>query len=183
VPLGELAKFYGLPMPARIARTTAAQLFDERFDAQPQVGDRLAIGHAVLVVRGGEVLLPEECGAFAALDYAYFVAPGGQAPRLDWLFADGRDAREAEQDTFGSFTLPGDVPLGELAKFYGLPMPARIARATAAQLFDERFDALPQVGDRLAIGRAVLVVREVRDDRVTRIGLKFTGVGERLISG
>jgi hypothetical protein len=29
----------------------------------------------------------------------------------------------------------------------------------------------------------VLVVREVRDDRVTRVGLKFTGVGERLISG
>ena len=89
----------------------------------------------------------------------------------------------AERDTFGSFILPGDVPLGELAGFYSLPMPKRIAGKTAAELFDERFDRDPQVGDRLAIGSAILVVREVRDDRASKIGLRFAGVGERLISG
>jgi cell volume regulation protein A len=194
--LARAAHWLGVAVPRADPNTRRIQLDLPGQLEYDMIGYRIAPGSAALrgvelpgrvrlamVVRAGHVLLPEECGAFAAHDYAYFVAPGGQAPRLDWLFADGSDAREAEQDTFGSFILPGDVPLGELAKFYGLPMPTRIARATAAQLFDERFDAQPQVGDRLVIGRAVLVVREISDDRVTRIGLKFTGVGERLISG
>ncbi|MCJ0826181.1 potassium/proton antiporter [Luteimonas sp. 50] len=194
--LARAAHWLGVAVPRADPDTRRIQLDLPGQLEYDMIGYRIAPGSAALrgvqlpgrvrlamVVRAGKVLLPDECDAFAAHDYAYFVAPGGQAPRLDWLFADGSDAREAEQDTFGSFILPGDVPLGELAKFYGLPMPARIARATAAQLFDERFDAQPQVGDRLVIARAVLVAREVRDDRVTRIGLKFTGVGERLISG
>jgi cell volume regulation protein A len=160
------------------------------------VGYRIAPGSAALrgtplprqvrlamVVRDGRILLAEDCGALAAGDYAYFIAPGSHAPRLDWLFADGSDAREAEAETFGSFMLPGDVPLGELAKFYGLSLPARVSKYTAAQLFDERFDRDPQVGDRLAFGRAILVVRSLADDRVAKIGLRFAGVGERLISG
>ncbi|TAK39244.1 MAG: potassium/proton antiporter [Lysobacteraceae bacterium] len=160
------------------------------------VGYRVAAGSAALhgtalpgqvqlamVVRDGRILLPAEAGALQADDYAYFITPDEQAPRLDWLFADGSAARQAEQETFGSFILPGDVPLGELAQFYGLPLPRRIAGSTAAQLFDERFDREPMVGDRLAIGRAILVVREVREDRASKIGLRFAGVGERLISG
>jgi len=81
------------------------------------------------------------------------------------------------------FTLPGDVPLGPLAAFYGLVIPTRFADATAAQLFDQRFDEQVQVGDRLMLGRAILVVRSLRDDRVAQVGLKFSGMGERLLSG
>jgi cell volume regulation protein A len=136
-----------------------------------------------MVVREGQVLLPGDFGPLAANDYAYFVAPGGHAPRLDWLFAEGGDAREAEEDTFGVFLLPGDVPLGELATFYGLAVPARFSGSTAAQLFDERFDEQAQVGDRLPLGGAVLIVRSVDGDRVTQVGLKFAGLGERLLSG
>ena len=73
------------------------------------------------------------------------------------------------------------MPLGELAAFYGLKLPARFAASTAAELFDERFDEQAQVGDRLALGRAVLVVKSLRDDRVAQVGLKFAGVGERLL--
>ncbi|HEX2596125.1 MAG TPA: potassium/proton antiporter [Luteimonas sp.] len=160
------------------------------------VGYRVAPGSGILhgaplpgrvrlamVVRAGQVLLPAESAALVANDYAYFVASGAQAPRLDWLFAEGFDAREAEQDTFGQFALPGDVPLGELGAYYGLPIPARYAGSTAAQLFDERFDEQAQVGDRVALGPAMLVVRRLDDDRVVQVGLKFTGVGERLITG
>ena len=75
------------------------------------------------------------------------------------------------------------MPLGELAAFYGLSIPARFAKATAAQVFDERFDEQAQVGDRVALGRAILVVRSLKDDRIAQVGLKFAGVGERLITG
>jgi hypothetical protein len=33
------------------------------------------------------------------------------------------------------------------------------------------------------LGRAILVVRSLRDDRVAQVGLRFAGVGERLLSG
>jgi len=75
------------------------------------------------------------------------------------------------------------VPLGELAQFYGLSIPARFAATTAADLFDQRFDEQVQVGDRLTLGRAILVVRSLRDDRVAQVGLRFAGVGERLLGG
>ena len=194
--LARAAHAFGVAVPRPDPGTRRIQLDLPGQLEYDMVGYRVAPGSAALrgaplpgrvrlamVVREGRVLLPEEASTLQADDYAYVLAPSGQAPRLDWLFADGSDARLAEQDTFGSFTLPGDVPLGELAKFYGLTLPARFATATAAQLFDERFDELPQVGDRLALGKAVLVVRSLKDDRVAQVGLKFAGVGERLIGG
>ena len=74
-------------------------------------------------------------------------------------------------------------PLGQLAAFYGLDVAPRLQAFTAAQLFDQRFDEQAQVGDRLTIGRATLVVRQLDDERIAQVGLKFAGVGERLITG
>jgi cell volume regulation protein A len=136
-----------------------------------------------MVVRAGEVLLAGDHGALRANDYAYFVAPAEQAPRMDWLFAEGAEAREAEQDAFGQFMLPGHVPLGELAAFYGLPIPRRFAGSTTTQVFGEHFDGQPQIGDRVVLGPAVLMVRSLDDTGVAQVGLRFAGVGERLISG
>ncbi len=133
-----------------------------------------------MVVRGGRILMPDEAGSLQPRDYAYFLAPPGRVMRLDWLFAEPQEAREAEREVFGAFTLPGDVPLGELAAFYGLSIPPRYAARSAAELFAERFEGQPQIGDRLTLGQAVLVVRELDDERVSRVGLKFGGVGARL---
>jgi cell volume regulation protein A len=194
--LARAAHWFGVAVPRADPNTRRIQLDLPGQLEYDMVGYRIAPGSAVLrgdalpgrtrlamVVREGRVLLPEDAGTLAAHDYAYFLAPTGQAPRLDWLFAEGTDARAAEQDLFGSFTLPGDVPLGDIAAFYNLVIPTRYAEATAAQLFDERFDEQPQVGDRLALGKAVMVVRSLKDERVAQVGLKFTGVGERWIKG
>lgn len=194
--LARAAHRFGVAVPRADPDTRRIQLDLPGQLEYDMVGYRVAPGSAALrgaelpgrvrlamAVREGKVLLPDEAGALVAQDYAYFLSPTGQARRLDWLFAEGSDARDAERDTFGLFNLPGDVPLGELATFYGLKLPQLIAGSTAAELFDERFDEQPQVGDRLALGRAVLVVRALKDDRVTQVGLKFSGVGERLISG
>ena len=136
----------------------------------------------MMAVRDGKVLTAEEAGALQAEDYAYLLAPPNSARRLDWLFV-GRDGEGPTQGSFGSFALPGNVALGELAQFYGLHIPKRFAARTAAQLFDERFDDQPQVGDRLALGPATLIVRGMKDDRVAQVGLEFVSLGERLISG
>jgi cell volume regulation protein A len=194
--LARAAHWFGVAVPRTDPDTRRIQLDLPGQLEYDLVGYRVAAGSAALhgaplpgrvrlamLVRDGQVLLPEHAGTFAANDYAYFLSPAGQAHRLDWLFAEGRAARAAEQEAFGLFALPGDVPLGELAQFYGLKLPARFAAITATDLFDQRFDGNPQVGDRLALGSALLVVRELREDRVERVGLKFTGLGERLISG
>lgn len=136
----------------------------------------------MMAVRDGKVLTAEEAGALQPDDYAYLLAPPNSARRLDWLFV-GRDGEGPMQGSFGSFALPGNVALGELAQFYGLHIPKRFAARTAAQLFDERFDDQPQVGDRLALGPATLIVRSMKEDRVAQVGLEFISLGERLISG
>ena len=195
--LRRAAHAFGVAVPRADPNTRRIQLDLPGQLEYELVGYRVAPGSASLrgaplpgrvrlamVVREGRILLPDadEAIALAPNDYAYYLAPGGQAARLDWLFAEGPDAREAERDTFGVFTLPGDVPLGELAVFYGLTIPPRFASVSAAQLFDERFDEQPQVGDHLALGnKAILVVRSLKEDRVAQVGLKFSGVGERLL--
>ena len=194
--LSRAAHLFGVAVPRRDPDTRRIQLDLPGQLEYDMVGYRVAPGSAILsgaalpgkvrlamLVREGRILLPEDATAFMEDDYAYFLSPTGQARRLDWLFAGGSEAREAERDMFGLFNLPGDVPLGELAKFYGLDIPARYAAKTAAELFDERFDDSPQVGDRLTLGHALLVVRSLREDRVAQVGLKFSSVGERLISG
>nr|WP_277874195.1 potassium/proton antiporter [Luteimonas cucumeris] len=194
--LARAAHLFGVAVPRPDPNTRRIQLDLPGQLDYDMVGYRIAAASAILhgaplpgrvrlvmVAREGRLLLPDETGALKADDYAYFLAPSGRAQRLDWLFAEADDARASETETFGSFTLPGDVPLGELAKFYGLAIPARFANSTAAQLFDERFDEQAQVGDSVALGRAVLVVRSLRDDRVAQVGLRFSGVGERLLSG
>ena len=136
----------------------------------------------MMAVREGKVMTAEEAGELQAEDYAYLLAPAGSARRLDWLFV-GKEGEAEPSQSFGSFTLPGDVALGELAQFYGLRIPKRFSARTAAQLFDERFDDQPQIGDRLALGPATLIVRAMKDDRVAQVGLQFVSLGERLISG
>jgi len=133
-----------------------------------------------LVVRGGGVVTPEQAGGLQAQDYAYFLAPPGNVYRLDWLFAEPQAALEVERAVFGEFRLAGDVPLGALAEFYDLVVPPKHVERTAAELFAERYDGEPQIGDRLRLGQATLVVRDLVDERVATVGLKFEGMGEAL---
>ena len=143
-------------------------------------GPMPAWARAALVVREGQVFTAEQAGPLRADDYAYYLAPPGNVYRLDWLFAEPKEAREVEREMFGEFVLPGNVPLGALAEFYDLAIPTRHADRTADQLFAERFDGEPQIGDRLHLGPAMLVVRDLVDEKVVRVGLKFDTVSSRL---
>jgi cell volume regulation protein A len=127
----------------------------------------------VLTVREGRVLTPEQAGALRAQDYAYFLAPLGRVIRLDWLFAEPAQAREVERAMFGEFSFAGDIPLAALAEFYGLIVPLRLADKTAADLFANQYDEQPQIGDSLRLSGVTLIVRDLDEDRVHRVGLKF----------
>lgn len=192
--LAPSARMFGVALPRKELSTRRIELDLPGQLALEMVGYRVAKSSAILgknpalpgwarkamIVRDERVMLPDEAGPLQAGDTAYFLAPPGDVYRLDWLFAEGAEAHEAEQEMFGAFTLPGDVPLGELGDYYGLPIPKKYAQYSAAQLFSRRFDNAPQIGDQLNLGAAVLVVRQIFNERVQFIGIKFQNMGSHV---
>lgn len=155
------------------------------------VGYRVAPGSAVLrgapvpgwarpslVVRGGEVLQPEQAQPLRAEDYAYFLAPPGSVSRLDWLFAEPEEARAAANELIGATSVRGNLHLRTLGRHFQVEIPARLADLTLAELFAAHFDDAPHIGDRIEVGIATLVAQAMADERVSRVGLVLGPPGE-----
>ena len=110
---------------------------------------------------------------FGAGDYVYLLARPKSLARLSMLFDPHVEPERLEEHRyFGDFVLNGDAVAGEVAAVYGFEVPAGAAEQTLAQYLDEVFRGRVVVGDRLPLGGAQLVVREMEDGRVTRVGLR-----------
>jgi cell volume regulation protein A len=107
-------------------------------------------------------------------DYVYLLAQPRVLTELNRLF-DPHQApdRLEEHRYFGDFVLNGDALLGDLADVYALEVPAGDRGKTLATYLAERFRGRAVVGDRASLGGAVLVVREMQEGRVSRVGLKL----------
>ncbi len=107
-------------------------------------------------------------------DYVYVLAQPKFLAQANKLF-DPHQAPERleEHRYFGDFVLNGDATLADLADVYGLDIPQGHAGQTLAAYLDELFHGRVVVGDRAALGKAVLVVREMQEGRVSRVGLKL----------
>jgi cell volume regulation protein A len=91
---------------------------------------------------------------------------------LDLLFVPADDLEESEQQRFfGTFTLNGDAPLGEVVEMYGGEVPASISAMTLAQYIDRQFRRRPDLGDYVRFGKLNLVVREMRNGQVSKVGI------------
>jgi cell volume regulation protein A len=110
----------------------------------------------------------------APRDYVYFLTQAHGVPLLNRLFDPHRAPERLEEHAyFGDFVLNGDAVLGDLAAVYGIEVPAEHAGKTLDEYLNERAHGRVVVGDHAPLGNAELVVREVQDDRVTRVGLKL----------
>src|SRR5690606_5298998 len=114
-----------------------------------------------MIVRGGAILAPERAGSLHAGDYAYLLTPPGRRYRLDWLFVAGEEASAAEREMFGEFSFAADVPLGDIASFYDLPVKPADAQLTLAEHFHRYYEHTVEVGDAVALGAFSLVAREL----------------------
>jgi cell volume regulation protein A len=88
----------------------------------------------------------------------------------------------APQAFFGEFEVAGATAIADLADLYGLDINPALRTNTLEGLFAERLGRRAVVGDRLLLGALRVTVREVRDGRVTQVGLKLprtTGARER----
>jgi potassium/hydrogen antiporter len=107
-------------------------------------------------------------------DYAYVLGQPEELPQLARLFDPHRAPDRLEEHSyFGDFVLNGNTLLGDLADAYGLEMPQSDRDQTLAGYLDGLFRHRVVVGDRATLGSAQLVVREIKDGRVSRVGLKI----------
>jgi cell volume regulation protein A len=127
---------------------------------------------AALVVRNREILEPAKAGKLQSGDYAYFLAPAMRVQHLDGLFA-SLDEAGGVGDTDAEFEIHGSTTLATLSALYELPLGGLNGKNTIAQLFAERFDQTPEIGDSLPIGPCVLTVRAMEGDDVIEAGLRF----------
>ncbi len=125
---------------------------------------------AVMVIRDETIMTPEQAGPLRVDDYVYLLAPPERAYRLDRLFAADEPGGESPP---GEFAIAGSTPLGALADLYDVVIDPGDRERTVAELFADRFDGEPQIGDRLPFGEASLVARVVDDDGVARAGLQL----------
>ena len=133
-----------------------------------------------LVVRDNAILMPADAKPLRPGDHAYLLVPPHLARRLDGLFA-ARTSEEIEHETAGEFAFNGDTRLDVVASLYGLAIPPEQAAMTVADLFADRFDGKPELGDHLEVGGVWLVARDLVEDRVTKAGLQIEGEAGSLV--
>jgi cell volume regulation protein A len=154
----------------------ALEMVGYRVRAESAVMNGAAIpvwARPAFVVRAEVIVTPSQAGALQRGDYAYFLAPPARAAQLDQLFAPHAELLSTNEPFFGEFTFDGAIKLKDMETFYGLSVTDHDPNLTVDGLFNLQFEGKPEVGDHLPLGGAVLVVREVEDDRVVRAGLQL----------
>lgn len=118
----------------------------------------------VEVVRVGRARAVER---LQAGDVVAMIAPDDAVADLEEMFAPA----PAEQE----FSLDAATTLGDLRDYYGLQVPADATADTAVgALLRARLQGRPAVGDRVAVGRVVLTVRQAAGGTVRRVGLRVS---------
>jgi cell volume regulation protein A len=123
----------------------------------------------VFVVRDDHILEPGVAGGLKPGDYGYFLAPPERVRELDRIFAVAADTGE-----HANFPLRSGVQLGVLSDLYGLDVEEELRDRTVAEHFDTEMDDEPVAGDKLSFGPAMLVVRGVKDGRVSEAELELS---------
>lgn len=79
--------------------------------------------------------------------------------------------------TFVGFTFPSEVPLGRLARFYGLSIPEGHHETPLADFVRAGLPDGPSLGDRISLGSVDLVIGGMNGERITKIGLDLQSAG------
>lgn len=114
---------------------------------------------------GATVLLPG--------DFVFVIMNRDLRPLVDRLFT----GTAPELPHLVEFPLRGSTTAGELEEFYGLTLPFP-PETRVAEIVEERLGARPMPGDFVRVDGCVLVVRDVAEGRVERVGLEIMGSEE-----
>jgi len=126
-----------------------------------------------MVVREEQVVECGECGPLQTDDHVYLFAQAMDLPVLDQIFTVPHvPPRLQAGQFFGELALNANADLAEVACLYGLVLDPADAAGTLEQCLKRRFDR-PVVGDRVRLGSVEFVVREMRGERIVKVGMKI----------
>ena len=194
--IGPVARLFGLelpPKPEAAARTADIDLgstLDRDIASYRIEADAPALGYRfaeiplprrcriITVIREGTVLDRSKLENIEPGDYLLVLAPPEQFFALDRLFTarkldKRRRKRERGEEIFGEFILAGDTLMGELSLIYGIPVDEKDAKDPIGAFVRRRLRHRAVVGDRVRLGPVELVVREIRNDRITSVGIEL----------
>lgn len=118
-----------------------------------------------LVVRDGRSMTWRQASGLKNGDYVYVFINPRYVPLLDRIFAKPDAPDLTDTAFYGDFPLAPTATIIDIATSYGLPTPPGVdTTKTLAETFDRIFDGRAAPGDRIPIGTAEIIVREVDDD-------------------
>lgn len=194
--IGPVARFFGLELPPKPEAVTRTDLdlgstLDRDVASYRVEADAPALGYRyselplprrcriISVIRDGAVMDRTKLEKLAPGDYLLVLAPAEHFFQLDRLFTarkqSKRERRRSErgEEVFGEFVLAGDTLLGEVSMLYGIPVEEKDRNEPVGAYMRRRLRHRAVVGDRLRVGPVELVVREIRNDRITSIGIEL----------
>lgn len=166
-----------LDLPGQPDYELVGYQIDDESPAAGLTATRLALPEgtkAILIIREGALLGPDEASALQPGDTAYVIAPLEQLELLDRAFVSVKASdRLTERRFFGEFIINGDARMDDLASLYGFVPPADGAGRSVSEFLCQRFGK-PVVGDRVRIDPVEFVVRRMDGDYCAKIGLKLS---------
>ncbi|HEY4162038.1 MAG TPA: potassium/proton antiporter [Dongiaceae bacterium] len=183
------ARFLGLNVPDEAGAADPLELGLGPHAGRELAGFRVKPGARALRHPYGEIALPPQSEILSAIrgdtalerfrdampevgDYVIAIVPALEIAGLQRLFAEHGPA-EVALEGFGEFMLAGDAPVEDLALIYGLELGEHRRGENLGDFMHEHLGQIAVVGDRLRLNGVELVVRSVRDGRVTMVGLEL----------
>lgn len=176
-PVPEEANRFDLDLPTGTDREIAGYRLapDSRALTYPYHAIPLPRRTRILtVIRDGTVMDRSKLPSLRIGDYVLALGPPEQLHALDGLFASRRHDEEEEElreREFGDFMLGADAPAGMVADLYGVPVDPDERNLPLGAFLKRRLPPRPVVGDWVKVGEVELVVTELADDAVAKIGV------------
>ncbi len=133
-----------------------------------------AAASVVTVLRDDRVLRPETLEPLVPGDLVLALGPTESLYRLDRLFtARVRPIHKDLTSVLGDFPIDPTATIGAIVDFYGLPASVDNRGRTAEAYVAELLGRSAVSGDAVPLGAAELVVREISQGRIERLGLRL----------
>jgi len=147
------------------------------------IRDRTGI-EFVAVIRDGTILQPDSIWRFLPGDQVLVLGSEEGSAKLETIFGTESDSAlsEAEQSVLGEFSFDPAIHMGDLAQMYEFPLPPTETGLTADEFLRRHRRRKPEAGDRYRIGQIELVVQDVNDGKITRIGIELDPEGASPLS-